>query len=310
MASTALSAAPATPMTNRGVYPLPKWEESAFDYYRATVTAHIEDLLTTIAADLDPTGALRFAREHKPPVSYYQHHVALTDRLGREACSVFWGGQNALPNVEAKGCRAPAISSILRRHWEHRPSRADVKREATRPGLFADVREVAFTVADRHRMAAPKEIRNNHPDIGDTFYLGSRKSQAYLRVYQPGLKRAEFEGLSGDSIPDDERHAVRVELEFKPQKQTAKAAAAKLPPDAMWGISPYIADFAAEVFAMNVQPISIAERRESDRNRALRFAATQYRTHFADLLAECQGDVELFGATILDLAEIPHSQPH
>jgi hypothetical protein len=73
-------------------------------------------------------------------------------------------------------------------------------------------------------------------------------------------------------------------------------------------VSPWIAEFASEVFAMNVQPISISDRRESNRNRALRYMATQYRGHLADLLGECQGDVALFGSTILDLADIPYRQ--
>ena len=58
---------------------------------------------------------------------------------------------------------------------------------------------------------------------------------------------------------------------------------------------------------MNVQPITISERRESDRNRALRFMATQYRTHLESLLAECQGDVSMLGSVLLDLADIPHT---
>ena len=119
-------------------------------------------------------------------------------------------------------------------------------------------------------------------------------------------KRAQEEGRTGDDIYPDDRNAVRVELEFRPQKKPAKAAAATLAPDAIWGVSPWIAEFASEVFAMNVQPISISDRRESNRDRALRFAATQYRKHFADLLEDCGGDVALWGSTMLTLADIPH----
>jgi hypothetical protein len=108
-------------------------------------------------------------------------------------------------------------------------------------------------------------------------------------------------------IHPDERNAVRVELQFQPQKRRAKHAAATLSPDQLWGVSPWIADFAGEVFAMDVQPISISERRESDRNRALRFMASQYQAHLKSLWAECQGDPATFGAAIADLADIPHS---
>jgi len=266
--------------------------------------ASVDHLLKVMSADLDPTGSLRFTADRRPPVAYYPQHVVLLDRLGREACSVFWGGQSINPNVEAKGHKAPAIAEVLRRHWPHLPSRVDPMREATRDGLFRDVRDVAFSLAERHRMDPPKEIRNNHPDQGDTFYLGSRKSAACIRVYQPGLKRAQEEGRTGDLISDEERNAVRCELEFKPQKRKAKVAASTLTPDAMWGISPYVADFAAEVFAMDVQPISIAERRESNRNRALRCMGSQYQRHLADLWDECGHDLAEFGAAIAQLADL------
>ena len=305
-ASAPIAATAATPTTNRGVYPHSKWDASAFDYYRSSVGASVELILSDLSAGLAESGR-PVTREQGPAVRHYASHVALTDRLGQIVASVFWGGQNSQPNVEAKGGCAPAVARIIRAKWEHRPSRVDVKRDATAPGLFRQVRELAGVYADTRDIRI-QDWSNNHPDMGDTCYLGSRNSQAFLRIYQPALKRAQEEGRTGDLISDDERNAVRIELQFQPHKQPAKVAAATRSPDELWGVSPWIADFAGEVFAMNVQPITISDRRESNRNRALRFMASQYRVHLADLLNECQGDVGLLGSTILDLAEIPHKQ--
>ena len=303
---TALATLEAPP-TNRGVYPLPSgWTVSAFDYARATVDGvSAEQLLGVLQASLGDIGR-RVEIEQGASVRHYSEHVVLKDRLGNVCADVFWGGQNRRPNVEAKGSNAPLIVPILRQHWAHRPSRIDVKRDATAPGLFAALRELAFAYSSERNLALGG-WDNYHPDKGNTLYLGSRTSQVMLRIYQPGLKRAQEEGRTGDEIGDQERDAVRVELEFKPEKQAAKLAAASLSPDQLWGVSTWTADFAGEVFAMNVQPISISERRESKRNRALRFMATQYRAHLESLLAECQGDVTMVGATILDLADIPHT---
>jgi hypothetical protein len=234
--------------------------------------------------------------------------VILRDRLGNGLASVFWGGANLKPNVEAKGALAPAVARILRSTWEHRPSRVDVKRDGSAPGLFRRIRHLASVCADQHGLLPPKDHLNNHPDMGDTCYVGSRHSQAFLRIYQPGLKRAQEEGRTGEHISDEERDTVRVELEFKPQKPRAKLAAASLSPDQLWGVSPWIADFACEVFAMDVQPVSISERRETNRNRALRFMASQYQAHLADLLRECNGDLADFGSVIADLAGIQPSK--
>jgi hypothetical protein len=300
-AALAISADP-TPLTNRGVYPqATSWTESAFDYYRATVCSSVELVLSDLCEHLDDGRGIN--RETGPAVRHYGQHVQLRNWKGDVLASIFWGGANIKPNVEAKGSCAPAVAGILRRLGEHRPSRLDVKRDATAPALFATVRELALAYSQRLGLAF-QELANHSPDKGDTVYLGSRQSQVMLRIYQPGLKRAQEEGRWGSQVSPEEREAVRVELEFKPHKDRAKAAAAALAPDQLWGVSPWTAEFASEVFAMSVQPISIAERRESNRNRALRFMASQYQAHLADLLRECGGDLAAFGATIADLAEI------
>jgi hypothetical protein len=301
-------AATATPTTNRGVYPQPDgWSASAFDYARMSILGPpSEQVLLALEEGLAAVGR-PVTREVGAAVKHYSNHVALTDRVGRVLSDVFWGGQNVRPNVEAKGQYAALVVPIIRATgWHHRPSRVDVKRDATAPGLFRTLHDLALSYKSERGLTLGSWL-NHDPDKGDTLYLGGRTSQVMLRIYQPALKRAQEEGRTGDDITADERDAVRVELEFKPHKQAAKLAAATLSPDQLWGVSTWSADFAGEVFAMNVQPINISERRESDRNRALRFMASQYRAHLQSLFLDCQGDVSLFGSTILDLADVPHT---
>lgn len=295
------------PITNRGVYPPSDIDGSAlihaFDYYRATVGASVEHVLQTLEAHYAEMG-IEAARIDGAPVRHYGANRQLVDRTGHVLVTVLSGGQNGRPNVYASGSRAPAVAECIRRHWSHRPSRVDVKCDLGAPGLFEELRSHAFTFADRLGLHPPKEQRNNHPDQGDTIYLGSRQSQVFLRVYQPGLKRAQEEGRTGEAITIEERQAVRIEMEFKPQKPRAKHFAATLSPAQMWGVGGWAASYASEVFAMDVQPISISERRESNRNRALRFMASQYRAHLADLLRECGNDPADFGSALIELADI------
>lgn len=304
MASAASVVAERPPTTNRGVYPHSGWSDSAIDYCRATVCASVELVLARLVDGLAKSGRT-VTPEPGAAVRHYAEHRGLTDRLGRVVVDIFWGGQNIRPNVEVKGSNSPLVVPILRT-FEHRPSRIDVKRDGGGDGLFASLVERGLAFADE-RGIARQHITHHDPDKGDTLYLGSRKSTAFLRIYQPGLKLAQAEGRTGDDITADERQAVRVEQQFNSQKQPAKHAAATLSPDELWGVSPWIAEFASEVFAMNVQPISVSDRRESDRNRALRFMAKQYSVHLADLFRECEGDPGMFGAMILDLADIPHT---
>jgi hypothetical protein len=276
-----------------------------FDYYRATVDAAPELIVRTLEEALAEAGK-PVTREQGPEVKHYAAHIALTDRRGAVLADVFWGGQNGTPNVELKGSNA-ALAAHAVRTLPHRPSRVDVKRDAQRAGLYDDLYALGSTWFEKYRIPL-RDCGSNDPDKGNTFYLGARSSQVLLRIYQPGLKRAQEEGRTGSLITQEERDGVRVELEVKPQKKPAKLAAATKCPDALWGVSRPVAQFALEVFAMTVQPFSISDRRDSNRDRALRAMAMQYRRHLADLHAECGGDAEAFMTTLLDLADIPYGE--
>jgi Replication initiation factor len=291
------------PMTNRGVYPLAGWTDSAVDYLRASVGSSVELLLVTFEQRLAETGRA-VTRTVAPKVKHYAQHIALTDVRGAAVVDVFWGSADPRPNIEVKGSNSPAIIPIVRQ-FQHAPSRIDVKRDGAGPLLFRSLVEFGLTFA-KARGLTVDHIQHYDDDKGDTLYIGSRKSEKFIRIYQPGLKRAQAECRTGDNISTDERNSVRVELEFNPQKRRAKLAAASLSPDELWGVSPWIADFAREVFAMNVQPATVSERRESNRNRALRFMSQQYRAHLQDLLSECNGDLSMFAETILVYGDIPY----
>ena len=203
-----LTAEPAPP-TNRGVYPLSGWTASAFDYLRATVDdASAEQVVSALLRGLDAAGRPATVEE-AAVVKHYERHVQLVDVRGRNLCDVFWGGQNGRPNVEAKGANAVLVAPILRAQFAHRPSRVDPMRQGTQEGLWADVVAVARRF-HLERGIALLEFLNHDPDKGDTVYLGSRKSQVCIRIYQPGLKRAQEEGRTGDQISDEERNGVRI----------------------------------------------------------------------------------------------------
>ncbi len=289
-----------TPPTNRGVYPQPEgWSAPAFDYYRATVPGHYMDLFTAIAGAF-PEAPI--SMDHGLPVANYEHHKLVLDRLGRHLCDLFWGGANGRPNVQAKGANAAVIAALLRTSGiEHFPSRADTQRTGARQGLYVELCEFSARFAAQHGLAF-RDIDNHHVNKGNTFYIGSRKSTVFIRGYQPGLKRAEEEQRTGEQISELERNAVRIELECKPDKPHAKLVVAQLSAEQLWGASPWAADYASEVFAMSVEPISLSQRRESNRDRALRFMAQQYGAHLASLFDECQGDRAKFGSMILGLA--------
>ena len=108
----------------------------------------------------------------------------------------------------------------------------------------------------------------------------------------------------GDAIHQSERDAVRLEIEFKPQNERAKARAASCAPAECWTISPWATDLANQVLAMDAEPISIAMRRESNLDRAIWHMCHQYGPHLDALLKQHGGDLEAFAMDLLARAGI------
>ena len=199
------------------------------------------------------------------------------DRKGLRIAEVLHGGRNPNPSVESSGAMAPIVAGILRDRGTHYASRVDVAIDRAGPTLFREWRALCERLSMQYRLAMRVIEAPTDPDAGSTVYLGSRKSEVFLRVYEKGLKTAHDEGLA--QIPDEYRHWVRAEIEFKPDKKAAKHAAALMEPDVFWGITEWLAHFALEAFAMRAEPVNLRERRLSDHDRAMRWMADQYRSH-------------------------------
>lgn len=272
----------APPYCNTGVYPHepipPRGASgSAFDWYRATVPAHpqlvLEALTEAVERDLgfEPT-----LHAGSPRWSFLRADM-LCDRKGLRIAEVLHGGRNPNPSVESSGAMAPIVAGILRDRGTHYASRVDVAIDRAGPTLFREWRALCERLSMQYRLAMRVIEAPTDPDAGSTVYLGSRKSEVFLRVYEKGLKTAHDEGLA--QIPDEYRHWVRAEIEFKPDKKAAKHAAALMEPDVFWGITEWLAHFALEAFAMRAEPVNLRERRLSDHDRAMRWMADQYRSH-------------------------------
>jgi len=122
-------------------------------------------------------------------------------------------------------------------------------------------------------------------------------------VYEKGL--ADWKpGPNGHAVPTDTRGLVRVEAEIKPNKPFARRLASQAGPAELFGVSPVLRAFAERALNVTVEPISLRVRRDSNRHRALTAMGHQYQRHLADLLTECQGDLQSFGEAIARYASL------
>lgn len=252
-------------------------ENPAFiDAYLATVYSHPDLLLDHLEQGLLDAG-FDTRREDGPPIRFYGRNALLLDPSGHRLVQVRYPGKNPHPFVEAKGPVSPIVAQVLRERFNHSPSRIDSAVDLRGPEVFDQLHRLAQRYEGQKSLkldydgAAP-----DNPDRGTTIYLGSRKSQVFVRIYQKGLKHAAEIGLSPSEIPDELRHWVRIELELKPDKRPARMRARHLSPAAIWGCSPWTAEFAMEALAIDAERVHMQERRESNHDRAMRFLVQQY----------------------------------
>jgi len=286
--------APAPPTCNTGVYPPSPHLQSAalgsrFDWYRASVPAHPELVLAGILEAVEHgKGYVPKIVPGRPRWSFLRSSI-VADADGHRIAEVLHGGRNPLPCVEASGDYAPFVADALRARGPHRVSRLDVAIDRAGPDLYVDLRALCERLSTRYGLQLRVIEAPTDPDAGRTVYLGSRKSEVFLRVYEKGLQVARLQGLA-KPIPDEFRHWVRAELEFKPHHRSAKKVVATMDPKEFWGISDWLADFATEAFAMDCTTVSLRERRESDFDRAMRWMVHQYSAHLDKLAEQCGGD--------------------
>lgn len=273
--------------SNTGVYPpspssLVRGSGSKYDWYSSTVHAHPELVLEAIreAVERELGGPATLQ-----PGSFnlgYKRAQAVCDRSGVVVATVLDGGSNPFPHVVATGSMAPLLARVLAERGNHRPARIDVAIDRSGPGLAARWFDLCERLGKQYGVGIEQISAPIDPDAGTTVYLGARKSQIRLRVYEKGLERAKKEGLA-KPIPDAYRHWVRAEITFRPKKIPAKIAAAHMEPDAFWGCNQWLIHFAEEALSMQAELVQLRERRESNYDRAIRAMAHQYRAHIEEL---------------------------
>lgn len=224
----------------------------------------------------------------------FGERISVVDHSGVEVGSVSWGGkQGERIMIEAKGEGTPAIVDKLRQGVPHRVTRADSCVDFERPGVFDELLGHVEAIKREHRLYGSRAGDwDDHPELGRSRYLGAPSSPIRSRLYEKG-KQPEYRHLARFDL-------VRLELQVRPQKD-AKHEYASLDALQVWGASKWTRDLAARVLAahLGAHPAGTV-RRDSTRDRALRFMAGQYGQHLTSLAADL-GGWDVLGLTLREM---------
>lgn len=275
-----------------------------FDGYCATVHANPDGLFDDLLCLMESAGFDARTQE-AGKVRFYALARNVVDEKGHQLFQLKSGGSNPHPHLECFGPPAPIVAAYLRERYSHQPTRIDHAIDMCGPGLFDQLYSRAVDLCKQHGLRGAPAGDWVTPDGGRTFYLGSRSSQVFVRIYEKGIKYAKD---LGENLTAELRGWVRVELEFKPQTKIAKGLASKIEGPQMWGATSWTDQLAKEVLGMPSVPINIRERRESNEERALRFMAAQYKKHLRSLFEKNGSDFCEFGRAIGILAGFDEAQ--
>lgn len=213
------------------------------DYYAATVEADPRVLANQLEEGSEEGRIATLDRGWKQ----YTDGLACTS----SGAHVYFGGPNPHPHVRASGESAHGVAQVLRQHHpQHRVTRVDVAYDYASGTAWDETVRDLTARAHRHRLSTRLIGSPTDPEKGRTLYVGSRSSSVFLRAYEKGKQLHEqgWKIWTIDGVrtfqrgwqPDDtssetpNRHWVRVEVEYKPQKREEKAAAAQLTPLGVW----------------------------------------------------------------------------
>jgi DNA relaxase NicK len=275
-------------------------DTDGMDGYCATIFQSPQSLFDDLGCLLESAGFdARPAECGK--VRFYSHARDYLDDKGYQLLQLKWGGSNPHPHLECFGRAAPFVASYLRDNVGHQPTRIDHAIDLRSKGAFDRIYGAAVRLCREHGLRGAPAGDWVSKDGGRTFYVGSRSSQVYVRIYEKGIKYARD---LGEAITPELREWVRVELEFKPQNKVAREIAKTIDGVHMWGSTGWTDQLAKEVLGVHSEPVNIRQRRESNQERALRFMGSQYSAHLTALFEQNDKDFCEFGRAVAILAGI------
>lgn len=259
-----------------------------FDAYTATTNAlKPSDVLPWLA-----NGIGRTVHQGKG-FHTFKERLAIKDASGQELGSVSYGGrQGDRIMVEVKGEATPEVVERLRGAAEHRCTRADACADFDVPGAWESLLKPVLEVKAEHKLYGEKRGDWEFPEKGRTQYLGANSSPVRARLYEKG-RQPEYRHLEMWNL-------CRLEVQVRPAKE-AKSAYSKLSPLEVWGASRWTRQLAASVLQEHVDPHPAGTiRRDTTRDRALRWMALQYGPHLLSL-ADDLGGWDMLGRTLAEM---------
>lgn len=191
-----------------------------------------------------------------------------------------WIGQDSTTGhiyVEGKGETSPVLVEAIRELFpSHTAPRIDVCEDYSNPGAFEQLQAVIRGHKGARVKGGYVALPDNVED-GRTWAAGVRGGVGYLRLYEAG-KHPDRLHLA---MPD----WVRAELECRPHYAKDKAAAARMSPAEVWGMSSWTHSV-GQALTQSELPRYQPEAREFSHDKTVLYLATKFRRCLETMLED------------------------
>lgn len=267
------------PFTNRGVTTgelaqnLTNTEDfsllknSFFDWYQATIEEeNIDRLMNRTLEFLE--GSFKQARPRSPYDQAIEFH-----NDGESIYTASFGGVNKGIFIVSSSSSSEKVSQFIRSYYkDHRVSRFDTAIDFDREGSFEALSGLLMDFSREYDLKVNQvgDWRENGTG-GRTLYLGSRKSVAYLRLYEKGKEQIS-KGLDIDANV----HWCRLELEIKPANKVGKETASSMEPYDAFSVSRWTRALAELLDSQKLEPKKLGTVRKSNSDLDMRISYMLY----------------------------------
>lgn len=264
-----------------------------FDWYAATVPEKDPAGVIDYMASQQPSGSIETGR----PRLGYEGHTIIRGDDDEHWASVLHGGPNGI-GIVGTGEAAEGVARAIRAQWEwHMVSRADVASDMRGDGLFRELVPVCQRIMRAQGVRGSTRL-DDDPDKGCTYYMGSRTSQTFGRLYEKGKERfAQTKDPKFLEFFD----WLRLELETKPVRQN-RLACSQYSQDQFWGMSRWARAVSLEVMAHDAAKTGVSVYRVSDEEVSRRHMVRQYSKVFTKWKHDTGSWAEL-GLAIRDMID-------
>lgn len=236
-----------------------------------------ETLAGTLSADLETARGLN---------GY--NHSKIVKRGDETLARVLYGGSNGYPHIIASGAASDDVVPVIRTAWpEHEVTRMDTAQDFQENLGFEKVSAVMEGMSESSRLTLTKLESVRNGVRSRTVYLGAPSSRIRVRLYEKGC----FEQQQGFEAHSD---WFRLESQIRPTGKEARQIAAYVDPVEAWGMARWTRELASETMGLDVEPITMQQRREPDYMRAIRSLARQYGATLAKAI-EVEGSWQAVG---------------